>query len=146
MTTDSKVLHSMLNALQLTDDAFKTNIDKLMSVGVKIANKSRDFQDELRLFGDMIFHLYLKDIDFNIWISSLDGILTYNTSIYEPETKEKRTIHFILVKETLKRIFTKELDASEAYMKGFIEFDGSFSDAMIAKNLIKIYSHCLEHL
>jgi len=136
----------MLNALQLTDDAFKINIDKLMSVGVKIANKSKDFQDELRLFEEMIFHLYLKDIDFNIWITSLDGILTYNTSFYEPATKKKRTIHFILVKETLKRIFTKELDAAEAYMKGFIEFDGSFSDAMIAKNLIKIYSQCLEHL
>lgn len=146
MTTDSKVLYSMLNELEIADDAFKINIDKLMSVGVKIANKSKDFQDELRLFGDIIFHLYLKDIDFNIWIINSNGILTYNTSFYEPESEKKRVIHFILVKDTLKRIFTKELDAAEAYMKGFIEFDGDFSDAMIAKNLMKIYSHCLEHI
>ncbi|MFX1498289.1 MAG: hypothetical protein ACFFBH_12245 [Promethearchaeota archaeon] len=146
MTTDSKVLHSMLNALQLADDAFKVNIDKFMGVCVKIANKSIDFQDELRLFGDIIFHLYLKDIDFNIWIMSSDGILAYNTSFYEPETQRKRTIHFILGKDILRRIFTKEMDAAEAYMKGFVEFDGSFSDAMIAKNLIKIYTHCLEYI
>lgn len=146
MTTDSKVLHSMLNALQLTDDSFKVNIDKLMSVCVKIANKSIDFQDELRLFGDIIFHLYLKDIDFNIWIVSSDGILTYNTSFYEPETQKKRTIHFLLAKDTLKRIFTKELDAAEAYMKGFLEFEGKFSDAIIAKNIMKIYSYYLKNL
>ncbi len=146
MTTDTKVLYSMLHTLELVDDAFKTNIDKLINIGIKIANKSKDFQDELRLFGDILFHLYLKDIDFNIWINNTDGSLAYNTSFYEPESEKTRTIHFILTKNILKKIFTKDLDAAEAYMKGLIEFEGRYSDAMIAKNLLKTYFYYLEHL
>lgn len=144
MTTDSKVLNSMLNALELTDGAFKTNIDKLFKMSIKIANRSKEFQEEVRLYGDLLFHLYLKDIDFNIWIHSSHGNLTYNTSFYEPESDKTRAIHFILNKKVLKKIFTKDLDAAEAYMKGLLEFDGSFSDAMIAKNLIKTYFQYLK--
>ena len=145
MTTDSKVLNSMVNALELTDGAFKTNIDKLFKMGIKIANRSKEFQEEVRLYGDLLFHLYLKDIDFNIWIHSSNGNLMYNTSFYEPESDKTRTIHFILTKKVLKKIFTKDLDAAEAYMKGFLEFDGYISDAMIAKNLMKIYFQYLKY-
>jgi hypothetical protein len=132
--------------MESTDEQFKASIDKIIKIGLEIANNSEDFKDELNCYDDFICHVYIKDIDFNIWVYHDQGELSYNTSYYENHPNDKKIIHFIMRKETMKKIFRQKIYASEAYMKGFIDIEGTLADAMIIKNILKYFFKLLRYL
>jgi hypothetical protein len=139
MMLDSNRISIILQSLESTDEQFKASIDKIIKIGLEIANNSEDFKDEMRCYDDFLCHVYVKDVDFNLWIRNNQGRLSYNTYYYENHSSEKRIIHFILRKEILKKIFHQKIYASEAYMKGFIEIKGTLTDAMIIKNVLSYF-------
>jgi hypothetical protein len=139
MMLDSNRISIMLQLLESTDEQFKASIDKIIKIGLEIANNSEDFKDEMRCYDDFLCHVYVKDVDFNLWIRHNQGRLSYNTNYYENHSNEKRTIHFIMTKEILKKIFHRKMYASEAYMKGFIEIEGTLANAMIIKNVLRYF-------
>jgi len=142
---DSKVMNLMLSELDSNDEKFKVTLDKFIKIGLKVAQGSEDFQEELKQYGDILFHIYVNNIDFNIWIKKIQENLTYNNSFYEKSSKGMKTIHFILTKETMRKIFKAKLEAMEAWFKGLIRIEGDLSDAIIAKNLIKTFLLVLNH-
>jgi hypothetical protein len=139
MMLDSNRISTILQSLESTDQQFKASIDKIIKIGLEIANNSEDFKDEMKCYDDFLCHVYVKDIDFNLWIRNSQGRLTYNTNYYENHSNQKRIIHFIMRKEILKKIFHQKMYASEAYMKGFIEIEGTLTDAMIIKNVLRYF-------
>jgi len=137
---DTKVMNLMLIELDSTDEKFKSVLDKFIKMGIKLIQGSEEFQEELSMYGDVLFHIYISDIDYNIWFKKTGIDLTYNTSFYEKSSEELRTIHFILTKETMKNIFRKKLDPTEGWFKGIIKIDGELSDLILARNLLKSFS------
>lgn len=136
---DSNRISVILQSLESTDEQFKASIDKIIKIGLEIANNSEDFKDEMSCYDDFLCHVYVKDIDFNLWIINNQGRLSYNTNYYENHSNQKRITHFIMRKEILKKIFHQKMYASEAYMKGFIEIEGTLADAMIIKNVLRYF-------
>ncbi len=106
---------------------------------MKIANDSEDMREELALYDDMIFHVYLPDLDHNIWIKTNENHLNYNTNLYEVIPKSSHAIHYILNKKTMIKIVRQEMTAAEAYFKGLINIDGELSDAMISRNILNLF-------
>lgn len=143
---DSNLITVILESLESTDERFKTSIGRIIRLGLDIANNSEEFKEELSTYDDFICHVYVKDLDFNIWINHTDGKLSFNNNIYENHSKEEKIIHFILKREVLKKMFRQKLPASEAYMKGLIEIDGFLADAMMIKNLWLYFSKFFRHL
>jgi hypothetical protein len=139
MMLDSNRISIILQSLESTDEQFKASFDKIIKIGLEIANNSEDFKDEMKCYDDFLCHVYVKDVDFNLWIRNNQGRLSYNTNYYENHSNEKRIIHFILKKEILKKIFHQKMYASEAYMKGFVEIEGTLADAMIIKNVLRYF-------
>jgi hypothetical protein len=137
---DTKVMNLMLIELDSNDENFKRALDKFIKMGLKLIQSSEEFQEELNLYKDILFHIYISDIDYNIWLKKTGISLNYNTSFYEKSSEELRTIHFILTKEIMKKVFKKKLEPSEAWFKGIIKIDGELSDAMVAWNLLKSFS------
>ncbi|MFX0057425.1 MAG: hypothetical protein ACFE85_08085 [Candidatus Hodarchaeota archaeon] len=137
---DTKVMNLMLIELDSTDEKFKIALDKFIKMGLKLIQGSEEFQEELDLYSDVLFHVFISDIDYNIWLKKTGPNLTYNTSFYEKSSEELRTIHFILTKEIMKKIFKQKLDFAEGWFKGLIKIDGELSDAIIARNLLKSFS------
>lgn len=137
---DTKVMNLMLIELDSTDEKFKSVLDKFIKMGIKLIQGSEEFQEELSMYDDVLFHIYISDIDYNIWFKKTGIDLTYNTSFYEKSSEELRTIHFILTKETMKKIFRKKLDPTEGWFKGIIKIDGELSDLILARNLLKSFS------
>ncbi|TFG16244.1 MAG: hypothetical protein EU531_07070 [Promethearchaeota archaeon] len=146
MMIDSNRISTILQSLESTDEQFKTSIDKIIKIGLTIANNSKDFKDELRCYDDFICHVYIKDLDFNIWVNHNQQTLSYNTNYYENHSNDNRIIHFIMKKEILKKIFHQKMYASEAYMKGFIEIEGTLADAMIIKNVLRYFFKLYRYL
>lgn len=136
---DSNRISVILQSLESTDEQFKASIDKIIKIGLEIANYSEEFKDEMKCYDDFLCHVYVKDIDFNLWIINNQGRLSYNTNYYENHSNQKRIIHFIMRKEILKKIFHQKMYASEAYMKGFIEIEGTLADAMMIKNVLRYF-------
>ena len=142
---DLKVMNLMLSELDANDEKFKVALDKFIKVGLKVVLNSEDFQEELKQYGDILFHVYLYNIDFNIWIKKIQESLTYHNSFYEKSSKGMKIIHFILTKETMRKIFKQKVKPMEAWFKGLIKIEGDLSDAIIAKNLIKTFLLVLNH-
>ena len=106
---------------------------------MKIANESEDMCDELALYEDMIFHVYLPDLDYNIWIKTTENQLNYNTNLYEVIPKRGHAVHYILNRKTMTKILRQEMSAAEAYFKGLINIDGELSDAIISRNILNLF-------
>ncbi|GAG87915.1 unnamed protein product, partial [marine sediment metagenome] len=64
----SNTILVILNSLESPRTSFKATIDKFIKEAIKIANESKDFRAELELYDDIIYHIYIYDIDYNIWI------------------------------------------------------------------------------
>ena len=146
MLIDSNRISVILQSLESTDERFKASIDKIIKIGLEIANDSEDFKDEMNCYDDFICHVYIKDLDFNIWVIHSQGQLSFNTNYYENHSDDKKIIHFIMGKEIIKKIFYQKIYASEAYMKGFIEIEGSLRDAMMIKNTLQYFFKLLRNL
>ena len=136
---DSNPISMMLNSFDSSDKKIKSTIDELLKFIIKVAHESEDIQDELKLYGNLFFHIYIYDIDYNIWIKKIGATLTFNTSYYENVPEDMNIIHYILSKKTMKKIFTQKLNPAEAYMKGLVTIQGSSSDGIITRNLLKIF-------
>ena len=145
---DSNVISIMINSLtdlESTEGKAKSTLDELIKLIVKVSHESEDIQDELKLYGDMFFHIYIPDIDYNIWIKKVGATLTFHTSYYEKTPDNVSVIHFLLSKKVIKRIFTQRLKPADAFMRGLIKVQGELSDAMITKNLLKVFFDYLNY-
>jgi hypothetical protein len=131
--------------LGVSDEKFKGSIDKFFKLGMKIANDSEDMRDELALYEDMIFHVYLPDLDYNIWIKTTENQLNYNTNLYEVIPKNGHAVHYILNRKTMTKILRQEMTAAEAYFKGLINIDGKLSDAIISRNILNLFFSYINH-
>ncbi|MHA1625626.1 MAG: hypothetical protein ACTSWH_10905 [Promethearchaeota archaeon] len=136
---DTKVIDLVLNALETSEDKFRSSLDKFIKVGIKITNDSEEIMEELRLYNDLIFHLYITDLDLNIWIKSINGVLSYNNNLYEIIPENVHALHSFLSKTTIAKILRQEMTAAEAYLKGFIQIEGELSDAIISKNILSLF-------
>jgi len=136
---DTKVIDLVLNSLETSEDIFRSSLDKFIKLGIKIANDSEEIMDELLLYNDLIFHLYITDLDLNIWIKSNEGVLSYNNNLYEIIPENVHAIHSFLSKKIIAKILRQEMTAAEAYLKGFIQLEGNISDAIISKNILNLF-------
>ena len=136
---DTKTIDIVLSTLGSSDENFRSALDKFIKLSIKIANDSDEMRDELALYGDMIFHVYLPDMDYNLWIKTRDKQLKYNTHLYEVIPKNARAIHYILNRKTMTKIIKQQMTAAEAYFKGLITIDGKMSDAIISRNILNTF-------
>jgi hypothetical protein len=136
----------VLNSLDSSPRTFKSTLDKFIKLGIKIANETEEFREELELCEDKMYHIYIKDLDYNIWFKKIDGTFTYNNSYYEENSEGLSVIHFFLTKATMKSVITRKIQASDAFMRGLIKIKGNLSDAMTAKNLLSLFFTCMDYI
>jgi hypothetical protein len=146
---DSNAIVMMLNSLESTENGFKSMLDELIKLGITIANNSKEIHEDLKLYEDSIYHVYIYDIDYNIWIKKVEGFLTYNNSYYEANSEEINVIHLILTKKNLRKIITRRIQVTDAYMRGLIKIRGSdeyMSGLIKIKNILKSFFTNMNYL
>lgn len=143
---DSNTILLILNSLESPRNSFKATIDKFFKVAIKIANESEDFKDELELYDDIIYHIYIYDIDYNIWIKKKGTSLSFNNSFYEENSENIEILHCILTKDIMRKILIRKVQVPDAFMRGLIKINGNLSDAFHARNLWKIFLACMDYI
>ena len=143
---DSNAIILMLNSLESSDRTFKPTIDKFIKLGIKIANETEEFQEELELYDDKIYHFYISDLDYNIWLKKIGRSVSYNNSYYEENSEKLNIIHFFFTKTIMKKVITRKMKAADAFMKGVIKIQGEASDAMQAKNLLSLFFRYMDYI
>lgn len=136
----------ILNSLESPKNSFKSTIDKFVKIAIKIATDSEDFKDELKLYDDIIYHIYIYDIDYNIWIKKKGTSLSFNNSFYEENSENVEILHCILTKNITRKILIRKVQLSDAFMRGLIKINGNLSDAIHARNLWKLFLACMDYL
>jgi CRISPR/Cas system CSM-associated protein Csm2 small subunit len=136
----------VLNSLESSEHAFKSTIDKFIRIGIKIANETEEFQEELELYDDKMYHIYIKDIDYNIWLKKIGRSVTYSNSYYEENSEEVSVIHFFFTKTIMKNVITRKIQAADAFMRGLIKIQGEVSDAIQAKNLLSLFFTFMDYI
>jgi hypothetical protein len=146
---DSNAIVMMLNSLESTENKFKSTLDELIKLGITIANNSKEICEDLKLYEDTIYHVYIYDIDYNIWIKKVEGFLTYNNFYYEANSEEINVIHLILTKKNFRKIITRKIQVADAYMRGLIKIRGSdeyMSGIIKIKNILKSFFTNMNYL
>ena len=136
----------LLNSLESPKNSFKSTLDKFIKVVIKIANDSDDIKDELELYHDIIYHIYIYDIDYNIWIKKKGSSLSFNNSFYEANSENLEILHCILTKNIMRKILMRKVQVPDAFMRGLIKINGHLSNAIHARNLWKILLACMDYL
>lgn len=142
---DSNTILMILNSLESPRTSFKATLDKFIKEAIKIANVSEDFKDELELYDDIIYHIYIYDIDYNIWIKKKGTSLSFNNSFYEENSENFEILHCILTKNIMRKILIRKVQASDAFMRGLIEINGNLSNAIHARHLWKTFLACMDY-
>ena len=143
---DSNAILMVLNSLDSSTSSFKSTIDKFIKLGIKIANEIDEFREELEIYEDKLFHIYIKDLDYNIWLKKIGSQFSYNNSYYEENQESLQIIHFFLTKATMKKVITRKIQAPDAFMRGLIKIKGNLADAMIAKNLLSLLFTYMDYI
>ena len=143
---DSNTILVILNSLESPRTSFKVTIDKFIKEAIKIANESKDFRDELEIYDDIIYHIYIYDIDYNIWIKKKGPSLSFNNSFYEENSENIKILHCFLTRNNMRKILIRKVPVSDAFMRGLIKINGNLSDAIHAKNLWKLFLVCMDYL
>ena len=146
---DSNTIIMMLNSLESKENRFKSTLDELIKLGITSANNSKEIHEDLKSYEDTIYHVYIYDIDYNIWIKKVEGFLSYNNSYYESNSEEINIIHLILTKQILRKIITRRIQVSDAYMRGLIKIRGSdeyMSGLIKIKNILKSFFINMKYL
>jgi len=143
---DSNAILMMLNSLESSESTFKSTIDKFIRLGIKITNETEEFQEELQLYEDKIYHIYINDMDYNIWLKKIGGSFTYNNSFYEENSEELSVIHFFLTKTVMKNVITRKMQAADAFMRGLIKIRGKVADAIQARNFLSLFFTYMDYI
>jgi hypothetical protein len=125
---------------------FKSTIDKFIRLGIKIANETEEFQEELELYEDKMYHIYIKDLDYNIWLKKIGKSVSYSNSYYEENSEGLGVIHFFCSKGVMKEVITRKLQAADAFMRGLIKIQGKVSDAIQARNLLSVFFTFMDYI
>jgi hypothetical protein len=125
---------------------FKSTIDKFIRLGIKIANETEEFQEEMELYEDKMYHIYIKDVDYNIWLKKIGGSVTYSNSYYEENLEGLGVIHFFCTKVVMKEVLTRKLQAADGFMRGLIKIQGEVSDAIQARNLLSVLFTFIDYI
>ena len=143
---DSNAILMMLSSLESSESTIKSAIDKFIRLGIKIANETKEFQEELQLYEDKIYHIYINDMDYNIWLKKIGGFFTYNNSFYEENSEELSVIHFFLTKSVMKKVITRQMEVADAFMRGLIKIRGKLTDAIHARNLLSLFFTYMDYI
>ena len=143
---DSNTILLIMNSLESPKSSFKATVDKFIKVALKIASESEDVKDELELYDDIIYHIYIYDIDHNIWIKKKGTSLSFNNSCYEENSENVEILHCFLTSNIMRKILIRKVQVADAFMRGLIEINGDLSSAIHARNIWKTFLACMDYL
>ncbi|MHA1490303.1 MAG: SCP2 sterol-binding domain-containing protein [Promethearchaeota archaeon] len=129
---DSNNHNSRLSKKKHDKEKFKAYVKKAFELTKRYVYSSEEFQEDIKDYNE-IYEVCLRDIDFTFRLEIFEG-----TVIYKEGTSKKSALRVELTTDLMKKIFKKEISASDAYMRGIIKFQGSITEAFKFNNFFNL--------
>jgi len=127
---DSKSFNSVIHELENNDEEFITALDRVISFAINIVRDTEELREEIIDYDD-IYQILLTDINFNFWFKVSNGSIVYKKGINRSATFKVRYTKDIFIK-----ILKRDIEGTDAFMKGKIRIDGNLSEGL---RFIKIF-------
>jgi len=127
---DSKSFNSVIHELENNDEEFISVLDRVISFAVNIVRDTEELREEIIDYDD-IYQILLTDINFNFWFKVSNGSIVYKKGINRSATFKVRYTKDIFIK-----ILKRDIEGTDAFMKGKIKIDGNLSEGL---RFIKIF-------
>jgi len=127
---DSKSFNSVIHELENNDEEFISVLDRVISFAVNIVRDTEELRKEIIDYDD-IYQILLTDINFNFWFKVSNGSIVYKKGINRSATFKVRYTKDIFIK-----ILKRDIEGTDAFMKGKIKIDGNLSEGL---RFIKIF-------
>ncbi|MFW9819269.1 MAG: SCP2 sterol-binding domain-containing protein [Candidatus Thorarchaeota archaeon] len=134
---NSKSLNSVLTNLENHDNELIVVLDKFIKFVIDKFMNTEDLREEI----DEINHIYqiiVTDLNFNFWLKISNGSIIYRIGINQNAAFTVKYTKDILIK-----ILKREMDGTDAFMKGLIKVDGDLSQGL---RFIKLFRMFLVYL
>jgi alkyl sulfatase BDS1-like metallo-beta-lactamase superfamily hydrolase len=136
---NSKSFRSVVHELENNDKEFITALDRVISFGVNIVKNVEELR-EIIIDYDDIYQVLLTDINFNFWFKVSNGSIMYKKGINRSATFRVRYTKDIFIK-----ILKREMEGTDAFMKGKIKVDGNLSEGLRFIKIFRFFNKYIEN-
>ncbi len=136
---DSKSFSSVLHDLGKTDEEFITALDRVISFGVNLVRNTEELKEEIIDYND-IYQILLTDINFNFWFKVSNGSIIYKKGINRSATFRVKYTKDIFIK-----ILKREMEGTDAFMKGKIKVDGNLGEGLRFTKIFRLFIKYVEN-
>jgi putative sterol carrier protein len=136
---NSKSFRSVVHELENNDEEFISSLDRIISFAVHIVKNTEELKEEIKNYDD-IYQISLTDIDFNFWIKVSNGSIIYRKGINRSATFRVRYTKDIFIK-----ILKRDIEGTDAYMKGKIKVNGNLSEGLRFVKIVRLFLKFVEN-
>ena len=130
---NTKNLNLVLSDLKNNDTELKIVLDKFIKFAVDKFMSTEDLREEIEDYND-IYQIYIRDLDFNFWLK-----VSNNSVIYKKEINRNASFAVNYTKDILIKILKREMNGTDAFMKGLIKVDGDLSQGLRFMKLFRLF-------
>ncbi|MFX1379259.1 MAG: SCP2 sterol-binding domain-containing protein [Promethearchaeota archaeon] len=130
---NTKNLNLVLSDLKNNDTELKIVLDKFIKFAVDKFISTEDLREEIEDYND-IYQIYIRDLDFNFWLK-----VSNNSVIYKKGINRNASFAVNYTKDILIKILKREMNGTDAFMKGLIKVDGDLSQGLRFMKLFRLF-------
>ncbi|MFX1453989.1 MAG: SCP2 sterol-binding domain-containing protein [Promethearchaeota archaeon] len=130
---NSKSFSSALHELENNEEEFISILDRVISFVVNLIKETDELREEILEYDD-IYQIFIDDINYNFWFKVSNGSITYKKGININAAFRVRYKKDIFVK-----ILKREMEGTDAFMKGKIKVDGNLSEGLRFNKIFRLF-------
>ena len=130
---ESKRFSSVVHDLENNNEEFISVLNHVIKFGVNFINNTEELREEILDYDD-IYQIILTDINFNFWFRISNGTIRYKRGI-----NRNASFRVIYTKDIFVKILKREIEGTDAYMKGKIKVDGNLTQGLRFMKLFRLF-------
>ncbi|MFX0163691.1 MAG: SCP2 sterol-binding domain-containing protein [Candidatus Hodarchaeota archaeon] len=130
---DSKGFRSVVLNLENNTEEFITTLERIIRLGVSIIKNTDELREEIIDYDD-IYQISIMDINYHFWFKVSNGTILYKKGINRGATFRVKYKKDIFIK-----ILKREMQGTDAYMKGKIQADGDLTQGLRFIKLFRMF-------
>ncbi|MFX0080526.1 MAG: SCP2 sterol-binding domain-containing protein [Candidatus Hodarchaeota archaeon] len=130
---DSKGFRSVVLNLENNTEEFITTLERIIRLGVSIIKNTDELREEIIDYDD-IYQISIMDINYHFWFKVSNGTILYKKGINRGATFRVKYKKDIFIK-----ILKREMQGTDAYMKGKIQVDGDLTQGLRFIKLFRMF-------
>jgi hypothetical protein len=135
--TSHEPLETLIELLEKDEQNFSSIFERIIRAGVASVNNTLELHEEISGYDDT-YQTSILDVGYNYWLTLKQGKLEYGRGIHP-----KATLTVSFTKNLIIQILKKEVNGTDAFMKGKIRADGDLSQGL---HYIKIFQLFIKYL